>query len=408
MKILQLSNKVPFPPKDGGSIATANLTKGFALANCQVTVLAMNTTKHHVEIKHHPFLDENPDLKVELFGVDVDTRIKPVSAIFNLFFSRLPYNAVRFISNDFKKELIRHLNTNTFDVVQLEGLYLTPYIPLIRKYSKSLISLRAHNIEHEIWQRTAIQANGLRKKYIEILCSRIKHMEENWVNKYDALVTITQRDTDVFNTMENTKPVHVTPSGIFINEMSLEKPDSKELSLFHLGALDWSPNQEGLLWFLKNCWKQIHTELPELKFYIAGRNAPEWFIRKIKLPNIIYCGEVDDAQEFMKSKTIMIVPLLSGSGMRIKIIEGMALGKAVVTTDIGTEGINSSHQVNIMISNTPAEYVKSVEDLISDAQLRNKIEKQAFSFVTQNFCNTAITKGLVRFYTQIINTLQKT
>src|SRR5450759_1216485 len=152
MRILQLMNKVPWPPKDGGAIACLNMTKGFSMLGHEVTVLSMNTSKHHITIKEMP---ANIRSKANFQLVEVPASINWFEATLNLLFSKLPYNAQRFISDEFSLELIKLLTEKTYDVIQLEGLYLCSYIPVIRKYSKALIAYRAHNIEYEIWERTA-------------------------------------------------------------------------------------------------------------------------------------------------------------------------------------------------------------------------------------------------------------
>jgi glycosyltransferase involved in cell wall biosynthesis len=167
--------------------------------------------------------------------------------------------------------------------------------------------------------------------------------------------------------------------------------------VFHLGALDWLPNQEGLLWFLKEIWPVVHKDHPDTSFYIAGRNAPD-FISRIDQPGVVFLGEVDDAYAFMNGKAIMVVPLLSGSGMRIKIIEGMALGKIIVSTPLGAEGIPVDHGENIMIAGSADGFVKVLDSLISDKDRCEEIGLNAVSFIKKNFDNLAIASSLIKFY----------
>ncbi len=395
MKILQVTNKVPYPTKDGGAIACMNLTRGFAMLGHDVTVLAMNTIKHHINISDIP---ESVKDWGEFRLVDVPARISVVSAIVNLLFSVKPYNAIRFISKPFEQELKKLLQQKQFDIVQLEGLYVCPYINVIRKYCDAKIVYRAHNIESEIWERTAVLSRGLKKLYIKILAKRIKSFEKGFINKYDLLVPITERDGIILNQMGNTKPVYVSPTGI---DTKVLIPHSKKLehpSLFHIGSLEWGPNQEGLIWFIDRCWPKIHDKFPFLKFYIAGRRAPEWLVKRFNAPNIIYMGEVADAYEFMNSKSIMIVPLFSGSGMRIKIIEGMALGKPIVTTPIGTEGISTMSGKNIYIADNEQEFLLDIERLITDPELFKAISANAIEYIQQKFDNLALAGALISFY----------
>jgi polysaccharide biosynthesis protein PslH len=400
MKILQLANKVPFPPKDGGAVATINLSKGLKMTGNEIVLLAMNTKKHHV--------DQETAIKsaagIELISVDVDTDIKFHKALLNLFFSRKPYIAERFIQKKYADKLKSLLQHEKFDIIQLEGLYLLPYIHLIRNYSDAVISYRAHNIEHEIWQRIVKhERNAIKKVYLNSLSKRLKKFEISMMDSYDIILPITRRDADMLHHLGNTKVCHVVPSGIAIHEkpIILKK---QHVDFFHLGSLDWIPNQEGLIWFLERCWPAILDKNPDATFYIAGRNAPIDFIKKISGKNVIYCGEVDSAEQFIKKHDIMIVPLLSGSGMRVKIIEGMLHGKTVVTTRMGAEGIPVTHGKNIIIANSPAEFINNITHLLQkDSAGIVKIGMQAYEFITNNFDNFAICKNLHRFYQKCLS-----
>ena len=400
MRILQLMNKVPWPPKDGGAIACLNMMKGFSMLGHEVTVLSMNTFKHHVGIDELPAAIRK---QADFFLVEVPASTNWVEAALNLMFSDLPYNAQRFISDEYIQQLVQLLTVRTFDVIQLEGLYLCPYIPYIRKYSDALIVYRAHNIEYEIWDRTAKLSKGLRSKYLQNLSRRIKRFEISYLNAYDLLVPITDRDGIILDSLGNTKPRHTSQTGI---DFASLVPTAKKLefpSLFHIGALDWSPNQEGLIWFFDHCWPRIHSENPDLKFYLAGRNAPEWLERRFKLNGVEYLGEINDAYDFINSKAIMVVPLFSGSGMRIKIIEGMALGKPIVTTDIGTEGIPTEDGHNIMIANDADQFVESISRLINNRTLFDEISRNAIGFIQEKFDNLAQASALIDFYKTQIN-----
>lgn len=401
MNILQLCNKLPYPPKDGGSIATLNLSKGFAKSGNNVCILAINTNKHFTALNTIP---KDIQDKITFKAVEVNTDIKISKALNNLLFSTKAYNATRFLDSEFERELISMLKSESFDVIQLEGLYMAQYINVIRKHSNAIIALRSHNIEHEIWHRSARQTRSLLKKYyLNNLASRIKKLKICLLNKYDVLIPITQRDADIYKKLGNNKPVFVSQTGINYSELKQADINVEYPSLFHMGALDWPPNQEGITWFIKYVWPGIIGKFPDLKFYIAGRNAPAWLIKSLNHKNIIYLGEVENAYKFMQEKAIMVVPLLSGSGMRIKIIEGMALGKTIISTSIGSEGINCQEGKEIIIANSKEEFILKLEKLISNKKIFVEIGKNAVKFVLENFDNNKISDSLMNFYkSQII------
>ncbi|MEL7588643.1 MAG: glycosyltransferase family 4 protein [Prolixibacteraceae bacterium] len=397
MRILQLANKAPWPPKDGEAIAILTLSKGFFLHGHRVTVLAMNTEEHHLE---HDELPEHLAAEIDFRLIDIPGKKSLGKVLQNFFLSDLPFHAERCISDSYSQALVRLLGEQKFDVIQLEGLYLCPYIPLIRKCSDALIAYRAHNIEHEIWQHTAQLAGIWRFFYLSGLVRRLKRFELSFLNKYDVLVSITERDGLILDRLGNRKPRHTSETGI---DLSSLVPTAKNLeypSLFHIGALDWPPSQEGLIWFLNNCWPAIHEKHPELKFYIAGRNVPAWIETRFKSEHIIFLGEVEDAYHFMNSKAVMVVPLHSGSGIRIKIIEGMALGKAIVSTSIGCEGIPAIDRENILIANKPDDFIAAIEALVSDRSLFDRLCKNSVDFIRERFDNLAIVGSLIEFYQQ--------
>lgn len=402
MKILMLTNKMPYPPKDGGSIASLSLALAMQKCNNEVSILTMNTSKHYFDSSSIP---QDILSRIKIYSVPIDIQIKPFKAIYNLLFSNKPYNAERFISYEFNKSLIELISKNHYDIIQLEGLYLAPYIETIRKHSKAKIALRSHNIEHEIWERTAVnETNPFKKFYKKNLAKRIKKYKLHYLNDYDFLIPITKRDGDIYNSFGNTRPVHVTETGVDKERYIQRYTDPAYPGFFHIGALDWMPNQEGLIWFFDNVWSEFTKKYPKTKFYIAGRNAPQNFIKYISsYNNIEYLGEINDANDFIDSKSVMVVPLLSGSGMRIKIIEGMALGKTIITTTIGTEGINTTNGENILIADTPEDFCKYLEDIYNNKELHSKISNNARDFVNKYYNNYNIAAGLVDFYKKNID-----
>ncbi len=395
MKILQLANKVPWPPKDGEAIAILTMSKGFFLHGHQVTVLAMNTDEHHMEREEIP---EHLTAEIDFRLVNVPGCNSFGKILQNLFLSDLPLHAERCINDQYRDALIRVLTEDRFDVIQIEGLYLCPYIPLIRKYSEALIAYRAHNIEHEIWQRTDQLAGIWRFFYLRRLVRRLRKFELSFLNQYDVLVSVTERDGLTFDRLGNHKPRYTSQTGI---DLSSLVPTAKNLeypSLFHIGALDWPPSQEGLLWFLNSCWPAIHEKYPNLRFYIAGRNVPAWIESRFRSEHVVFLGEVEDAYSFMNSKAVMVVPLHSGTGIRVKIIEGMALGKAIVSTSVGCEGIPAIDHENILIADRPEDFTAAIDALLSNRLLFDRLCKNSVDFIREKFDNLAIIDALIRFY----------
>ncbi|MBI5218653.1 MAG: glycosyltransferase [Bacteroidia bacterium] len=401
MKILQITNKVPFPALEGGSIAMNVITQGLIRSGHMVKVLAMNTPKYNVETDMLP-ADYKKSTRIET--VFLDTRVKPVDALMNLLFSKESYNIARFISKEFETKLTDILKKEKFDIIQLEMLFVTPYIEVIRKYSDAKIILRAHNVEHFIWERMAANCrNPLKKFYLNILAKRLKIFETEQINKVDGIAAISQQDAEYLKQSGCRVPLIDIP--VAVDNIEIDKRNStiEFPSLFHLGSMNWMPNIEGIQWFLDNVWERVNKKYPYLKLYLAGRNMPEWMLQ-LKLPNVVVLGEVENASDFLLSKSVMIVPLLSGSGMRVKIIEGLTFGKAIISTTIGAEGIECEHGKNILIADTPDEFIRMIDVCISDENFCKTLGENARQLIMEKYNNAVVTQKLVGFYTSIIET----
>ena len=400
MRILQICNKSPYPPKEGGTIAMNNITEGLINAGHSVKVLAINTPKYFIDDNLIP---KEYKEKTQFEAVYIDTGIKLIPAFVNSL-SVKSYHIQRFISKEFEQSLIKILNNNSFDIVQLETIYVTPYIETIRKNSHAKIILRAHNIEYLIWERITQGCENILKRFIlKKLTKHLKNYELSTINKCDGITAITLNDAEFFKQSGCAIPVIDIPFGVNIENYKLINNLEEFPSLFHLGSMDWIPNQEGIKWFLENCWTKINLKYSDLKFYLAGRNMPDW-IEKKHYPNVIVVGEVEDALKFIRSKSIMIVPLLSGSGIRVKIIEGMALGKTIISTEIGAEGIHYKNKVNILIANSPDDFLDAISECIIDKTKCDLIGKNARHLILEEYNNDMLINKLITFYQTILNT----
>ncbi len=399
MKILQLCKKFPYPLKDGEAIAVTYLARAFAELGSEVTLLSMNTSKHWFDTRELP---HDFDHYAAIHTAYVDNRIRPWPALRSLFSAR-SYHIERFEEAAFAEKLTQLLQQEHFDVVQLESVYLAPYIPIIRTHSTASIVLRAHNVEHEIWERVAANGRPLKKWYLQKITPRLKQYEIENLNNYDLLVGITARDVARFQQLGLHQPTTVTPIGLDCRDY---QPDNasfqRPLSLSFIGSLDWMPNQEGLRWFLDRVWTPLLAPaFPELTFHIAGRTAPEW-LRRLQMDRVHFHGEVDSAPDFLNQHSVMVVPLLSGGGMRAKILEGMALGKVVLSTSIGMEGIGAKHQQEALLADSPEAFADAIRWCYAEPAALAAMGQQAQTFCKEHYDNLEIGRHLLETYRSLV------
>lgn len=418
MDLLLICNKSPWPAGEGGPLAMNAMVEGLSDAGHHVKVLAINSNKYHVDIDSIPAAYRE---KTQIELVYIDLSIKLLPAFSNLFTDK-SYHVERFISNNFAMALTRILQENHFDIIQLESLFISPYIPLIRQLSKAPVILRAHNIEHLIWERLYRgERNPLKKWYLKHLASTLKEYELRAITEVDGIVAITPKDARYFEQQAPCTPVISIPYGIAprviekyservtnnvktdINTTGGDKTDTCEAMipesnvLFHLGSMNWMPNQEGIRWFLKEVWPEVRKQCKNASFHLAGRSMPDWLLHT-KVEGVVIDGEVDDALNYMQTHGIMVVPLFSGSGIRIKIIEGMLAGCAVITTTIGAEGINYTNGEQLLIADTAQEFIDTIIRLLHNPRGIADIGKQATLFIKEQHNNRKLMELLETFY----------
>jgi len=398
IKILQLCHKIPYPPADGGSIAMHQLTDFFLKHGFKTKVVALNTGGKEFSLENIP---ECYKIKTGFEALNIDTRINPAKAFLSLF-TGTSYNVSRFYSKAMCKRLSRILDQEEYDLIQIEGLYLAPYIPLIREKSRAKVVYRAHNIEHVIWKGLASTTkNPVHKLYLNHLALRLEKYELGVIGQFDAICAISPSDMDFF--AKNGFKGHsvVIPVMVHEAENGNKPPTPVHGTVFHLGSMDWRPNQDGVQWFLDMVWPKVLAQAPEMTFFIAGKKIPQRFMKYSGKNNVTVVGEVESASCFMADKHIMVVPLFSGSGMRVKIIEGLSAGKTIISTGLGAEGTGCRHNEHILIADNPDEMAGLIIACKRKPEWAIAIAAKGTTFVKNHFGPERIHKELMAFYNEI-------
>ncbi|MDX2069421.1 MAG: glycosyltransferase family 4 protein [Haliscomenobacter sp.] len=382
MNILQLCKKFPFPLKEGEAIAVNYLSRGLVEQGCEVDLLAMNTSKHPYTHAEWP---QEFDHYREVQAVEVDNRLSIGGAINNLF-SRTSYHVSRFDTPEFAAALSALLEKNQYDAILLETLYLAPYISLIRSKSKAVVVMRSHNVEFAIWERVITHTrSAFKRRYLYYLTQKLRRFEIEQLKNYDLLAPVSEHDLQVFKALGYTGYHLVAPIGLDLEAYVVKPLDKNEaIKLGFIGSLDWMPNQEGLQWFLQKVWPLLQGRFPNLVFDIAGRNAPEGFLRE-KIPGVNFLGEVPNAADFVATHLLSLAPLRSGSGLKVKVLEAMALGRVVLGTSIALEGIPAQDGRHVLLANTPEDFVRQISFLLEKPELAAGLGAAARDLIQSTF-----------------------
>jgi hypothetical protein len=389
MKFLQICQKPPLPLTDGGCIAFHALTTGLLQAGHSVKVLTLFTDKHDFLPESMP---EEYLKKTDIEGVYVDTKMNLVDVYCN-FMTRDPYNLSRFFSVDVDIRLTRLLQKEKYDCIILESIFTSPYLSTIRRNVSTTVILRSHNVEHQIWDKLAIgEKNFFKRIYLSYLSKKLYKAEIEAWRSVDGVACISYDD------MQFTRALSLKPSYLLPVAMSIQEPvqmTGNDLKAYHIGSMDWLPNLEAINGFIENTLPTVLKEFPNFEFHIAGRKMPSTLHEK-KINGIVSWGEVESAETFARNFQIMLVPLLSGSGIRIKILEAFTMGIAVISTEQGIRGLDVEDREEYYRAETPEEWVEALRALQYPEE-RKRIGRNAQDFMEQSYNNSKIVQPLVQF-----------
>lgn len=394
IRILDVQGRIPYPLHDGGALGMWIVTDMLG-RNADVTygVLAMNTARHWVP----------PETIKAVYGeiphwwAPVDNRITPLGALGNLLHGT-PYHISRFKSSRFARLLQSVLREFSPDVVLLEGLPVTQYVDQIRRTCPARIVYHAHNVEHLIWSRLADAEHVLlRRVYLREQVRRLRSYEIAMLSngKLDAIVAFTKVDAVALRTLGFSGPIHVKPFALDLEQYRPAYAPETHPTLFHLGSLGWEPNRQGIEWFLGKVFPLIRQKFPTAEIHIAGHIPPTFRLPVTEGVHIV--GPVADAKEFMRSRSVLVVPLQAGSGVRVKVIEAMAVGKAIVSTTIGAEGIAYTEGHDLLIADTPEAFADAVCLLLENPCLIETLGRNARTYIEQHHDAKRVGEELVAF-----------
>jgi len=369
MRILFIAPKIPWPATDGGRIAIYELVRHLTERGHQAAFLGYGSPQSADELRAHAGL-------VWAKAIPRDTVTNAVSAVLNLF-SPLPYTAAKYKSNEMADAIHSALQEELFDLVQLENTHMGHYLRLVQKFNKPAV-LRLHNVESLLAERYARTAAPPLNWYVALQARRMRRFETWACEQARLCLTITEEDADRVRSMAPEAQVAVSPAGVDL-ERYYPRPMSEEPgTVVFVGALDWPPNVDGIRWFRTKIWSRITQGEPTARWIVVGKSPPADILHWPEEDrNIQVTGFVEDVRPYLHSASVVIVPLRSGGGMRLKILEAMAAGKAVVSTPMGAEGIPARSGEEIVLAGADRSFGVEVIRLLRDAAERKRIGKAA-------------------------------
>ncbi len=394
MKVLFLSNRVPFPPNDGGTVGVYQALMGLVDLGIEVTYFSLNPSRNHTNLEYGKELNEIPH--IEIYSIQTD--ITALGALKNLLQNK-SYHISRFYNKSIADELAALLQKNKYDIIHFDGLQITIYLDVVRSYSQGKCVMRAANVEHKIWEGLAKNETSILKKwYLKTAAEQLKKYELETINRLDGLITVSIEDKEFFKQNGFDKNIHIAYTGFDVTK--LPAPTKVENCIYHIGAMDWMPNIEGMRWFMKEVWPIVHSKNPKLVLHLAGKNMGEEFYKYHNL-NVENHGQVLNAMEFVADKSTLIVPLFSGSGMRVKTVEAMAMGKTIIGTEMAAQGLPDEVKEYMVIVNSAPEFADKIIYFANNPDEANALGQQAKLYAAKHFEVKQIAESVVEYYNTV-------
>lgn len=394
LKLLWLTAKPPFPPIDGGRIAVYEPLRRLAARGHQITLLTFR-----------PPEQDEADLAplaslCRLEAISHDTRTRPLGLIRNLF-SPLPYNVAKYRSPLMARKLREVLASERFDVAHLEQVHMAGYHAITQGQWGIPTVLRQENIESHLAERYWRTQTGLRRAYARLLAARLRRYESAACAAVDRCLVITAEDAGRLRDLSPHARAVVIPAGVDVEAFRPSPQSELPETVVFVGSMDWRPNADAVIWFHHEVLPVIRRSFPEVQFYIVGKDPPP-AVRRLAEGSAIYVtGFVEDVRPYLARAAVFVVPLRVGGGMRLKLLQALAMGKAAVSTTIGAEGIAVTHGQDILLADDPFAFARCVVDLLRDRSLRMRLGEHGRRLVETRYSWEAATDMLEALYQEV-------
>ena len=380
MNLLFLSTRSPYPLISGHSLRTYHILKG-AAQNHNVTFVTF------IQLPEHELKKENLDhLKsfckaVYPFEIPADmSKITLAKMLFLNLFSSLPFVGQKYDGPLMRQKIREIIQREHIDLVHVDMLPLTVYINEFEHLPKILVNHNVESIRLYRWFRT--EPNPLKKGYLGIQWLKLRSFERSAMNKFDGCVVVSEVDKELLLKMKVKSSLFVVPNGTDTNFFRPNSGKVVENTVLWIGHMDVHTNKDAVLYFWKEIFPILQNKYPQVKMTFVGTAPPKEIAAAARTDgNVRVTGFVDDIRPYIDEAAVMVVPIRIGSGTRLKILDAMAMGKAIVSTSVGCEGINVSNGKNILIADDPEDFANKTIELLKNPDMRINLEKNALELV---------------------------
>lgn len=397
MRVLLLTPQRPYPPHQGTTLRNFNLIKELA--------------KHH-RVCVLTFLepDQNPGNHGPLrqWCQWIDTLPVPQRAtglrLKQMLTTRRPDMSWRLWSAEFNERLAARLNEEPFDVVSIEGIEMAPYLPTLEAvHPNPLIIYDAHNAEWILQKRAFLTdlknpARWIAAIYSWVQWHRLARYEANLMQRTAHTVAMSHPDMVSLREINPTTSITVVPNGVDMSVYSRYRGQVVKSDLVFTGKMDFRPNIDAMLWFGQQVLPLIQAERPGTTFAIVGQRPHARLDALRQIPGITITGYVDDVRPYIAGTKVYVAPLRVGGGTRLKLLEAMAMGKAIVSTNLGAEGFPVVNGKELVLADEPELFAQEVLHLLKNPTHRAELGRAGKAFAQTNYSWDVLVPRLEKIY----------
>lgn len=323
----------------------------------------------------------------------------------NLFSTR-PYSLTKYCQPHVAEELRRHLREKSYDIIICDFLLTAGVIPWDLPGPRVLFT---HNVEAQIWERSfQIARNPVWKAACYREFRTIARMERFYLQQSEHVLAVSDADRDSFSSFLHPSRISVIPTGVDVDYFQPAPELEERNTLVFTGSMDWMPNEDGIFYFIEKVLPIVRQQVPDTALWVVGRR-PSARLEKVaeRDPKVKVTGRVEDIRPYMAKSSVYVVPLLVGGGTRLKIFEAMAMGKAIVSTTIGAEGLPIESGRNIILADEVDAFAEQIINLLRNTEKRHELGRAARQLVEKRYSWNSVGQQLIGILNQVARSTSK-
>lgn len=389
MKILWVKAGKLLPLDTGGKLRTYNILRRLAAVH-ELTFLSYYGGRRD-DVYEREILNNLAGTVAVYTAAPDSTRLQRQLDYARRLIRRAPYAVSKFTSRKVQELLKDWIEQRRFDVAVCDFLSSTLNFPETLATPTALFQ---HNVETVLWRRKAeFEVKWLDRMVSRIEYSKMARFEPEQTRRFHHVIAVSEPDREAMSRMVDAAHISVVPTGVDLGQYQYDPNARPSVPLVvFIGSMDWEPNIDSVEYFCKEVWPDVLIRVPRARFRIVGRD-PDPRVKRLASGSVEVTGTVPSVVDHLREAAVVVVPLRIGGGTRIKIYEGMAMGKATVSTTVGAEGLDVQHGRDILLEDSPSAFSNAIVTFLQDDGVRSRYEAAAaatarkydWSVVTQRF-----------------------